>query len=200
MREHEQNERERRARRLFQWKKRMRRRAGEERASRLRLEVCVGSALCGAKRGATEARKRERVAWYVNDRTEEVLLELVPPGDEGLEEIPVRVAVRAKVSNCVVERAPCERGRPVVQRMCDCDGRLDQVDLELERAEERGGEEGRMDRGADVVTKAGKRQLRGARPPADRLLRLDDAYRAPRLSEGDRGSKAVRPCSNYYRV
>src|SRR6266516_7047570 len=95
----------------------MRRRAGEERASRLRLEVCVGSALCGAKRGAAEARKHERMVGNVNDRTEEVLLELVPLGDEGLEDIPVRVAVRAEVSSCVVERAPYEHGRPGVQRM-----------------------------------------------------------------------------------
>jgi hypothetical protein len=77
--------------------------------------------------------------------------------------------------------------------MCDRDGRLDQVDVELERAEERGGEENRMNRGADVVAKAWKRQLRGARPAADRLLRLDDADRAPGLRERDRGSKAVRP-------
>jgi hypothetical protein len=80
--------------------------------------------------------------------------------------------------------------------MCDRDGRLDQVDVELERAEERGGEEDRMDRGADVVAKAGKRQLSGARPAADRLLRLDDADGASGLSEGDRGSKAVRPRPN----
>jgi len=78
--------------------------------------------------------------------------------------------------------------------MSDRDRRLDQIDFELERAEERGGEENRMDRGADVVPKAGKRQLSGARPAADRLLRLDDADGAPGLSEGDRSSKAVRPC------
>jgi hypothetical protein len=84
--------------------------------------------------------------------------------------------------------------------MSDRDRRLDQIDFELERAEERGGEENRMDRGADVVPKAGKRQLSGARPAADRLLRLDDADGAPGLSESDRGSKAVRPCSNNNRV
>ena len=38
-----------------------------------------------------------------------------------------------------------------------------------------------------------KRQLRGARPAADRLLRLDDADGASGLSERDRGSEAVRP-------
>ena len=78
--------------------------------------------------------------------------------------------------------------------MSDRDGRLDQVDVEPERAEERGGEENRVDRRAHVVPKAGKRQLSGARPAADRLLRLDDADGASGLSERDRSSKAVRPC------
>jgi hypothetical protein len=79
-------------------------------------------------------------------------------------------------------------------------GRLDQVELELQRAEERGGEERRMNRGADVVAKAGERQLRGARPAADRLLRFDDADRTPCLGERDRGGEAVRPSPDYDRV
>jgi hypothetical protein len=50
-----------------------------------------------------------------------------------------------------------------------------------------------MNRGADVVPKSWQRQLRGASPAADRLLRLEDANRTPGLSERDRGGKAVRP-------
>jgi hypothetical protein len=50
-----------------------------------------------------------------------------------------------------------------------------------------------MDGGADVVAESGKRQLRGARPAADRLLRLDYADEAPGQSERDRSSEAVRP-------
>jgi hypothetical protein len=77
--------------------------------------------------------------------------------------------------------------------MSDCSGRLDQVELELERAEERGGEDRRMDRGADVVSKSRERQLRSARSSADRLLRLDESDGAPRLSKRDRSGEAVRP-------
>jgi len=75
----------------------------------------------------------------------------------------------------------------------DRSGRLDQVELELQRAEERGGEERRVDRGADVVAKSRERQLGGARPAADRLLRLDDTDGTPRLGERDRSRETVGP-------
>jgi len=57
-----------------------------------------------------------------------------------------------------------------------------------------------MDGGADVVPESRKRQLRGARPAADRLLRLDDADGTPGLSERDRSSEAVRPGPDDDRV
>ena len=107
--------------------------------------------------------------------------------------MPVRVAIRTQLRCCVLERVPNEHGRAVVERVSDRSGRLDQVELELQRAEERGGEERRVDRGADVVAKPGERQLRCARPAADRLLRFDDADRTPCLGESDRRSEAVRP-------
>jgi hypothetical protein len=78
--------------------------------------------------------------------------------------------------------------------MSDRRGRLDQIEVELQRAEEGGGRESRMDCGANVVTKSGKRQLRRACPAPDGLAGLDDANRSPGLSERDRSSKAVRPC------
>ena len=73
---------------------------------------------------------------------------------------------------------------------------FDQVELELERAEERGGGERRMNRGANVVSEARKRKFRRACPAADRLLSFDDADGAPGPSERDRGGKAVRPCAH----
>jgi hypothetical protein len=100
----------------------------------------------------------------------------------------------------IEERAPCEHGRPVVQWMSDRCGWLDQVEVKLERAKERGGHEQRMDRGADVVAESGKRQLRCARTAADRLVRLDDADGAPGLSQRDRSGKAVRPRPDDDRV
>ena len=78
--------------------------------------------------------------------------------------------------------------------MSDRRGRLDQVEVELQRTEERGGRESRMDCGANVVPKSRKRQLRGACPAPDGLVRLDNANRSPGLCERDRSSKAVRPC------
>ena len=78
--------------------------------------------------------------------------------------------------------------------MSDRRGRLDQIEVELQRTEERGGRESRMDCRANVVAKSGKRQLRRACPAPDGLLRLDDANRSPGLCERDRSCKAVRPC------
>ena len=78
--------------------------------------------------------------------------------------------------------------------MSDRRGRLDQIEVELQRAEERGGRESRMDCGANVVPKSGKRQLRGACAASDGLVGLDNANGSPGLSERDRSSKAVRPC------
>ena len=80
--------------------------------------------------------------------------------------------------------------------MSDRRWRLDQIEVELERAEEGGGHESRMDCGANVVPKSGKRQLRSACPAPDRLVRLDHANRSPGLSQRDRSSKAVRPCAD----
>jgi hypothetical protein len=200
MREREQDEPERGAGSFFERQERVCRRPGEERASRLRLEARFGEAPSRAKPSKTEARKRERMTRKVDDRPEQLVLELVPAADQGPEEVEVGVAVPSELRCRVLERTRDERGRPVVQRMSDRGGRLDQVDFESERAEERGGDENRVNRGADIVLKAGERQLSGARPAADRLLRLDDAYRAPGLSQRDRGSKAVRPCSNNDRV
>src|SRR5439155_5330179 len=100
----------------------------------------------------------------------------------------------------LLERPPYEDSRAVVERMSDSGWWLDQVELELERAEERGGGERRMNRGADVVSEAGERQFRRACPTADRLLSFDDADGAPGPSERNRSGEAVRPSPNYDRV
>jgi hypothetical protein len=140
------------------------------------------------------------VPWNVNDRPEEVAFELGPVCDQGLEEIAVRVAVAAELRCGVLERASCEHGCAVVERMSDRSGRLDQVELELERTEERGGQYRRVDRGANVVAEPWERQLRGARAAADRLLRLDDTDGAPGLGKRDRSGEAIRPGADYDRV
>jgi hypothetical protein len=57
-----------------------------------------------------------------------------------------------------------------------------------------------MDRRADVVAKAGKRELRAARSAPDRLTRLEDENRPPGLGERDRGGEPVGPGPDDDRV
>jgi len=80
--------------------------------------------------------------------------------------------------------------------MGDRSGRLHEVEVQVERGEERRGCDEWMDRRADVVAKPGQRQLGGARSAADRVLRLQDDNRPARLGERDRGGEAVRPCAD----
>jgi hypothetical protein len=72
-------------------------------------------------------------------------------------------------------------------------GRLDQVQLEVQRPEERRCGSERMDRRADVMAETGKCQLGRARPATDRVARLEDEDRPAGLGESNRGGEAVRP-------
>jgi hypothetical protein len=85
-----------------------------------------------------------------------------------------------------------EQGGAVVERMRERRGRLDPVDVELERPEERRRGAERVDGRADVVPKAGERQLGRARAAADAVLRLEDEDRASGLRQSDRGGEPVR--------
>jgi hypothetical protein len=200
MREHEQYETERRARRLLQREKGVRCCACEQRACRLQLEARKRKLLRRTKSVETEARDCEWMTWKVDERSQQLALEVVPPSDERFEDSAVRVAVPSKLCCGFLERTPHDHGRPVVERVSDGHGRLDQVEAELERAKEGRGDEGRVDRRADVVAKSGKCQLRGSRSAADRLLRLDDADGAPGLSKRDTGREAVGAGPYYDRV
>jgi hypothetical protein len=57
-----------------------------------------------------------------------------------------------------------------------------------------------VNRRADVVPKAGQRQLGCARPAADRLLSLEYEDRPARLSQRDRSGETVRPSADDDRV
>jgi hypothetical protein len=81
----------------------------------------------------------------------------------------------------------------VVERMRERRGRLDQLDVEVERVEERGDGRKGVDRRANVMAEARERQLGGACAASDRVARLEDEDRAAGLGEGDRGGEAVRP-------
>src|SRR4051794_5020213 len=93
----------------------------------------------------------------------------------------------------VLDAATDERRRAVVERMRERRRRLDQVELELERPEERRRSSEGMDGRADVVAKARERQLRSPGSTADRVARLEDEDRASCLREGHRSRQAVRP-------
>jgi len=129
----------------------------------------------------------------MRDRAEELSLESRPVGDKRSEKVAVVIGVRAELGRSLVERAMNEDRRTVVERMRDGRRRFDQRQVELERTEERRSGDERMDRRADIVAEARKRELRRARPAADRLSRLVDPDRASGLRESDRRSEAVWP-------
>jgi len=78
--------------------------------------------------------------------------------------------------------------------------RFDDVELEVDRLEERGGSRERVDGGADIVPKTRQRELGRAGPAADRVTRFDDEDRASGLGQRDRGGEAVRPSADDDRV
>ncbi len=113
--------------------------------------------------------------------------------------------VRPEPCSGLVQRPANEDGRAIVERVGERRGRGDPFEVQTERPEERrrggerrGGE--RVDRGADVVTKAGQRQLRSARAAADRVLRLEDENRATGLRQRERRREAVRTRADDDRV
>jgi hypothetical protein len=76
----------------------------------------------------------------------------------------------------LVERAPDQQRGAVVERVREGGGRLDPVHAQIERAEERRRSGRRMNRRADVMAEARKRQFRRARSAADGLGRLEDEH------------------------
>ncbi len=93
----------------------------------------------------------------------------VPPGDRG-----GGVVERLRVGGLGGDRAHAAGG-------------------EVELREEGAGEREGVHRGAEVVDDAGREaQVEGARPAADRLLRLEDMDRETGPGQGDRGRETVR--------
>ena len=97
MREKKQHQPERSACPLLEWQERMRGGTGKEGPSRVSFKPRVGDALCGAKPGPGKTRKRKRMTRHVNDRPEQLVLQVVPAGDERFDEIPVRGCIAAKL-------------------------------------------------------------------------------------------------------
>jgi hypothetical protein len=134
-----------------------------------------------ARSDGAEAGQLPRMWCQAPDRSEQARRDI----ERGRDQLPVR---RPEL----VGRTPDEQRGAVVERMREGRRRLDQVEVQSERAEEgRGGRE-RVDRGADVVAEPGQRQLRGARSAADRVPRLEHEHGASRLGKSDRGGQPVR--------
>jgi hypothetical protein len=70
------------------------------------------------------------------DGPEEFRDQIRPARDERLEEPTIGVAVRAEAAGCLLEGLAHEQSGAVVERMRERSRRLDQVELELERAKE----------------------------------------------------------------
>jgi len=97
MREKKQHQPERSACPLLEWQERMRGGTGKERPSRFGFEPQFGDALCGAEPDPGKTRQRKRMTRHVNDGPEQLLLEVVPPGDERFDKVPVRSCIPAKL-------------------------------------------------------------------------------------------------------
>jgi hypothetical protein len=83
--------------------------------------------------------------------------------------------------------------------MCKSRRRFHELEPEVERPEERRGEE-RVNCGAEIVPEAGQRDFGGPSPSADRLLRFQDEDGAAGLGERDGSREAVRPRADDDRV
>jgi hypothetical protein len=140
------------------------------------------------------------MAGKMGEWSEDFLLESIPVGHKRFEQAAVCSSVINQSPSCLFDRAVREDCRAVIQRMSKRHWRVDQVEVELERAKERRCGAERMDRGAEVVPEAWKRQLASSCPTADRVPGLEDENRAAGLSEGDRSSETVRPRADNDRV
>ena len=166
--------------------------AGDERTASLGPEARACQSAGRAETRTAEAAERYGMARQSGHGCEQRRRELVPVRDERLDQLSVRVPVAAECVRGFLDGPAHEHGGSVVERMRKCDGRLDPVQLEAERAEERRDCRAGMDRRADIVPKPRKRQLGRARPAADRGLRFEHANGAPGLGERDRGGETVR--------
>jgi hypothetical protein len=113
--------------------------------------------------------------------------------DERRDELAVGLSVRSERVRRRVEVALEQDGGAVVERMCGLHVRVNPLDVEVERAEERRVGAERVDRRADVVHEAREGQLERADAPAHGLLRLVDFDVEPCAGELERAGEAVRP-------
>src|SRR3954452_23666450 len=150
----------------------------------------------GANSGQSESREKKWMPRQEADRPEDFVEELARIRGEWRHQAMVRVAINAQPRGGFVERQFENGGGAVVERMRDRERRLAPFESMLrqrQRLKKWRDEPHRMNRRAHIVAKPRQRQLLGARPAADGLLRLEHDDAPPRARKRDRGSKSVGP-------
>ena len=200
MRERQQQESKRGAATTLERKNRVGGRAGEKRASGVGREAAMCERCRGTRGRRTEPRQRKGLPRYMDRRPEQLRCEPRPRLREGLEQASVCVGVGAEPVGGCVDRPADEEGGTVVEWVGQRGRWLDELQIEVERVEERRRRGKGVNRGADIVTEARQRKLCRPRSSTDRLLRLEDENRMPRLGDRDGGGEAVRARADDNRV
>ena len=152
-----------------------------------------------AARAEAVAKPKQRLG---GDRMRPELhaLDRVPRIDERADQPPIRPLVVAEAGRGR-DQAVLEQHRgPVVQRMSRRRVRLDPVDVELQRTEERRSQPERVNRRADVVNEARQRQLGRTQAAAELLLGLVNLDLQPGARQRDRRGEAVRARADHDRA
>jgi hypothetical protein len=193
MRQHEQDEGERRGRTLIEGKYGVRAGTGEERLCRIGPEASRRDALYGPEPRRCEARNRHGMTRDVGEWGEQFFLERGPGSDWPGEELSVGVAIHTETARGRLERSMHHYRRTVVQRVRQHGRRFNHGQIEIEPAEEWRCRDQRVDRRADIVPDPRERQFGSASAAADRWLTFEDADRSSGLRQRDRGCEPVRP-------
>ncbi len=126
-------------------------------------------------------------------RTEHHSLNLTPRLDQRADQSPVRELVAAEPRRRCQQAVLEQDGRPIVERMGRRRTRLDPLDVELERPEERRSQTERVDRRADVVDESRQRQLGRPQAAAELLRGFVNLDLQAGSSQRDRRRETVRP-------
>ena len=121
-------------------------------------------------------------------------------GDDPAHHAPVGACVLIESGSSRIDVSFQSDRCSVVQRMCERCVRMYPIDVELDFVEERRYGAERVDRRADVVPEAGKRQFLRSRAAADRVCSLENEHRVPVTRDLERRSQPVRAGTDDYCV
>ena len=168
---------------------------GEQRARPLTGERSSRNSASRPDGSQAEAADREGVARNAQRGRKQVTHERLRVRRQRGVELRPGAGVRPQCGARVLEGALEHDRRLVVERVGERRGGVNQLQAvlgERDAAEERRGERERVKRGADVVAVAGKRELGGATPAADRVGALEHQDGASGAGDLDRRGEPVR--------